>query len=131
MPKKPQSYESATEPAVQCSFAMCRTPALIHRRTDTGWANVCRAHDSDLADREARDWLKAEGIERQPGEDMRDWIARMLEHVRNKSQPLRRAIDTPTAVELLQMITAITPDSRPIEYSTWESAPAHESELES
>lgn len=136
MPKKQQGTERNDEPVVQCSFAMCPTPAIMHARTRTGWANVCGPHDIELKTREANDWMRAQGIDRQPGETMRDWMTRSLAHVIVNKRPRTRSGASHASVPAMTVVADLLPSIAPPEpehigeFADWEEAPAPESALE-
>lgn len=128
MPKKTQSYERDPLPQVQCCFAMCQTRATMRIRTKTGWANVCPEHDIELHNREAKDWLRENGLERQPGESMREWTSRALAHVRRGRKPI------PRVANVADLLPAIPPPALPdepphIDFAPWDEAPVGEMEL--
>lgn len=120
-------------PAVQCSFAMCQSPAMMRVRTKTGWANVCDPHDVELKTREAKEWLKEEGIDRQPGESMREWVTRTMLHMRNRPRTRLRIPGLSGAFvgDLLPAIRVPGPEEpADFAFAGWNEAPATEQELD-
>jgi hypothetical protein len=88
-------------PAVQCCFAMCPAPAIMRVRTKTGWANVCEKHEIEIRNREVRQWLRSVGLEREPGESMKAWMARTIAWLKANAEKQKRVRGFKSAGSLL------------------------------
>jgi hypothetical protein len=94
---------------VPCAFDGCLNEGLhrvrigprIPGKERHNWANVCSEHDVAIVQKEADDWLRSVGLERQPDETMKAWMARTIAWLKANGEKQKRVRGFKSAADLL------------------------------
>src|SRR5260221_1619089 len=94
-----KSQEFQQRPVIPCAHTDCTEPAILSRKLQTGWANLCKTHDLFHVQMESNEFCEKNGL--YTYDQKRDWILAKLASPRpTPAEHWQKVLDTPGLIPI-------------------------------